>query len=420
MGKTISASIVDRISRGLGQDKNQTLPMLASLTREGADHALRRFPEHRGRLLREASILRERNLLDVPDIDGQRFETSGLWWTVTPPAGFENFQMVAHDRDSKRTHMRVSFVAHDLAVGWNSGEDLFRKEKGPEDIERDPVLRMAIGRAIAPAARAYLERVLRNRQGMTGYFRRHLKAVCNNIFSLNHLVPNMSLQVRKAPHLQGEEAHKMLVSASFSGTFELAMFGRGTGEMFEGVEVQHDANYFEIAGGVQTILHGAKQVKGEAAEELESLASDIEAVTPRQRRKQEKEVLMKGPPKALNTEVVTLTGDDEDMKLEIDGPATIIQVLEAGLKDEAKVAHDWWRAHKGLIKPSLTELATKAIAEFGEGVSIKDVPLLVDISLPRLQKVASKRQSQFTEFGFDAAVVGLGQLLRHELSRRLR
>ena len=413
MGKTISASAVNRVSRALGVDKSTTLPILASLSREGADIALQRFPDHRGRILREATILRERNLLDVPDLDGQRFETSGYWWTVTPPSGFEDFKAIAHDKGSTRTHLRVTFTANDMASGWNNAEDFHIKSKKPHDIERDPVLRMAIARAIRSAACAYLEKLLRDRTGVTGYFRRHLSAVCDNVFSLQHLIPNMSLQIRKAPHLQGEEADKMIVSASYAGVFEMTMNGRGSGEIFEGVNIQHNPSLFEIAGAVDTIEDGLKDIDGIEGDTLRSIATSL-----RTRRKTEKKVVMEGPPEALHIE--TLDPEGPDTSIDVKGPGTNMEILEAGIKEDAGAAIAWWKSHKGLIKPSISELATTAMSNFGDGVSKTDIPVLVDITFPSLQKVAKSRQTQFVEFGFDAAVVGLGRMLQNELKQRLR
>lgn len=415
MGKTISASVVARVSRTLGVDKNTALPILASLVREGADTAIQRFPDHRGRMLREATILRERNLLDVPDLDGQRFETAGYWWTVTPPSGFEDFKAIAHDKGSTRTHLRVTFTANDMANGWNNDEDFHVKSKNPHDIEIDPILRMAVARAIRSAACAYLEKILRDRTGVTGYFRRHLSAVCDNVFSIQHLIPNMSLQIRKAPHLQGEEANKMIVSASFAGVFELVMNGRGSGEIFEGVSIQHNPSLFEIAGAVDTISDAAKLIDGEDSEALKSIATSL-----RTNRKLEKNIVMDGPPQALHVEVLDPEGSDDGIEIEVKGPGTNMEVLEAGIKDDAGAAVAWWRSHRGLIKPSISEIATTALANFGESASKNDIPVIVDITFPSLQKVAKSRQTQFVEFGFDAAVVGLGRMLQNELKQRLR
>ena len=416
MTRKVSARIVHNFARALGEKEENAPLLLASLSREGADTALLRFPEHRGRLLVQANILRERHLLDIPDIDGECFHTSGFEWGVTPPAGFENFQVVATDRDSKRSHLRVTFIAHDMATGWNSGHSK-SIQKMPQDLERDPVLRMAVARALCPVACAYLERILRDRQGMTGYYRRHLRSVCENIFSLNHMVPNLSLKIRRVPHLQGEDAFKVLVTASFSATFEMAMYGRGTGEIFEGVDVQHNSSYFEIAGGVKTILNASANMPNGAAKRMLRIAKDLEASTaPQRRREQAKKDLEPKISPLPGAEVITLSDEDtgDSFTLEIQGPKTSLQKIAR----KSPLVAQWWRSHSGLIKPSITEIATKAISAHGDP-SPGDIPLLIELSVPTLQKIARSRMSQFTDFAFDDAVIGLAELLECELGKKI-
>jgi hypothetical protein len=213
------------------------------------------------------------------------------------------------------------------------------------------------------------------------------------------------------------------VDALFSLVVETSI-SVGDGRVLDGVEIEDRGAYFEVSGSTSdapsTSAPGVaeKEGKEEAGE-----GSSVEALSGPIRRLRERRVLEEGPPSALHQQIVMLDPEqaDQPISIEIHGPATTVEKIAATIPESVKVADAWWLDHKGLIKPSISEIATKVVGIFGADIAQpSDVETLVDLALPSLQEVASKRQSQFIDFGVDAAVVALGNLLHSELAKRLR
>jgi len=290
---------------------------------------------------------------------------------------------------------------------------------------------MNVSRAVVRIAHDYLADALDKSQEIPRPILQHAPAVAQSILSLTRVFPHINLRARVLPTPMCEiDDCNIGVDVTFVSTVELYTPERSEGNSFSGVGIQDNAAYFEIASSVQSDIQGEiKQAVGvlqrQPEEKYHRAAHYIEGISSQRRRKREHEVLEKGPPGATRREVIQVGGPEDattpkavDIVIQSDGSPELVKV--ASLQSDVADAAGWWRGHKGLIKPSLGDIATDTMTKFGEAPSKNDVDLLVDMSLPTLGSVTKRRKDQFMDlFGVDVATAALATLLRREFQKRL-
>ncbi len=389
----ITKSTIVAMARDLKTDEDTVRVVLTSLNREGVKGATHRFPMLRNHMLRYASVFQERGLMDMPDVEGLSFVSNTIAWTVHDPVAVDHFKAVVHDRDSFRSHFRVQMHVADVASGVGEGAHL--RGRAVDLAERDPALRVNVCRQMRAMVRGKLSKFISGHTSLTPFLRRFAVAIAESLSQTDRMYLHTTLRARELPHMCGPEYHHLSVDAVFTVTFELNMDRRGENGVIINPEVITDGNMFEISGKTK-----------------------VQAISPIGRRSHRNKAVEEGPDEPMHTEV-TIHNGDEESTMEIHPPANSLESVKAGIVEDIEKATAWWRSNKGLIQPSLSEIAGEAISAMGEEASKDTIDTLVDLSLPTLHSIVQKRSPQL-EIGMDAAVVGLATLLRSEFNTRLR
>lgn len=418
MSKTVQEHIA---SRHEGVSSLVLSQVKDSLTKEGISGAIRNHSPHVNRsLIMAAAEYMVYQKAPPHDMRCKTFSSLNFLWKISEVFGLDGWTVTVSQSDgSRRNQMTATFYVCDVAVGVG----IATSDSILNEIRKDVALRIHVARAITPAAQAQMEASLLQATTVGPTFKQNAKPISKSLMSVRRLFPYISLTPRIVPNQSGNPSQQRIsVDVSMSVTFELGVPLRNEGTSLTSVQIEENSIYFSLAEATSEAVDVLRSVGGK---KYTRCADMIEAISPPLRRKHQKQVVENGGLTPTRQEVIQVGEPDlnesNSVEITIDETGHPFMQRVAGIQEDVKAAGTWWKSHVTLIKPPLSEIATKVIHTFGEAASPSDIPTLVDMAMGDLEKVADKRRPSYGDsFGFDAAVAGLGQLLQAELTTRLR